>query len=74
MRLFAGLVWRSKPIDLWGNQFGGLKAGDAKELRRLRDENQRLTKLLAEAELQKLMLEASWLRETFEPGSGPSGC
>ena len=41
----------------WRNQFGGLKAQDAKELRRLRGENQRLKTLLAEAELEKAMLK-----------------
>jgi len=41
----------------WRNQFGGLKAEDAKELRRLKDENGRLKKLLAEAELDKAMLK-----------------
>ncbi len=41
----------------WRNQFGGLKAEDAKELRRLRDENGRLKKLLAEAELDNAMLK-----------------
>ena len=41
----------------WRNQFGGLKAEDAKELRRLRGENQRLKTLLADAELEKAMLK-----------------
>ena len=39
------------------NQFGGLKAEDAKELRRLRGENQKLKTLLADAELEKAMLK-----------------
>ena len=41
----------------WRHQFGGLKAEDAKELRRLKDENGRLKKLVAEAELGKAMLK-----------------
>lgn len=48
----------------WRNQFGGLKAEDAKELRLLKDENAWLKKLLAEAELEKAMLkevaEGNW--------------
>ena len=40
----------------WRNQFGGLKAEDAKRLRELEKENARLKKLLAEAELDKDML------------------
>lgn len=41
----------------WRNQFGGLKAEDAKELRRLKTENTQLKRLLAEAELEKLALK-----------------
>lgn len=40
----------------WRNQFGGLKTEDAKELKKLRAENQRLKRLLADAELDKDML------------------
>jgi transposase-like protein len=40
----------------WRNQFGGLKAEDAKRLKELEKENARLKKLLAEAELDKDML------------------
>ena len=40
----------------WRNQFGGLKAEDAKRLKELEKENSRLKKLLAEAELDKDML------------------
>ena len=35
----------------WRNQFGGLKAEDAKRLKELEKENARLKKLLAEKEL-----------------------
>jgi transposase-like protein len=41
----------------WRNQFGGMKANDAKRLKNLEAENARLKKLLAEAELEKSMLK-----------------
>ena len=41
----------------WRNQYGGMKANDAKRLKELEKENQRLKKLLAEAELDKSMLK-----------------
>jgi len=37
----------------WRNQFGGLKAWDAKKLKHLEKQNLQLKKLLAEAELEK---------------------
>jgi putative transposase len=37
----------------WRAQYGGLKADDAKRLKELQAENTRLTRLLAEAELEK---------------------
>jgi transposase-like protein len=37
----------------WRNQFGGLKAGDAKRLKDLEKENSTLKRLLADAELEK---------------------
>ena len=40
----------------WRSTYGGMKASDAKELKSLRSENNRLKKLLAEAELDKAML------------------
>jgi putative transposase len=40
----------------WLAQFGGMKAGDAKRLKELEIENARLKKLVADAELDKLML------------------
>lgn len=36
----------------WRHQYGGMKAEDAKELRHLRDENQRLKRMVADRELQ----------------------
>ena len=41
----------------WRNQYGGMKANDAKRLKQLEAENARLKKLLAEAELDKSMLK-----------------
>ena len=40
----------------WRNQYGGMKAEEAKRLKALEQENARLKKLLAEAELDKAML------------------
>lgn len=40
----------------WLGQYGGMKADDAKRLKELEGENARLKRLLAEAELDKLML------------------
>ncbi len=48
----------------WRNQYGGIKAPEAKRLKELEQENARLKKLLAEAELDKAMLkdlaEGNW--------------
>lgn len=41
----------------WRNQFGGLKAEDAKRLKDLERENSALKRLLAEAELEKAALK-----------------
>jgi putative transposase len=41
----------------WRNQFGGMKADDAKELRRLKDENGRLKRLVADLTLDNQMLK-----------------
>ena len=35
----------------WRNQYGGMKADDVKELRKLRDENQRLKRMVADQAL-----------------------
>jgi putative transposase len=37
----------------WRNQYGGMKAEEAKRLKKLEEENRRLKRLLAEAELDK---------------------
>ena len=41
----------------WRNQYGGMKAEEAKRLKELEVENKRLKKLLAEAELDKAILK-----------------
>ncbi len=41
----------------WRNQYGGMKAEEAKRLKKLEQENKRLKKLLAEAELDKAILK-----------------
>jgi putative transposase len=41
----------------WRNQFGGMKAEEAKRLKELEEENRRLKKLLAEAEVDKAILK-----------------
>jgi putative transposase len=41
----------------WRNQYGGMKAEEAKRLKELETENKRLKKLLAEAELDKEILK-----------------
>jgi transposase-like protein len=41
----------------WRNQYGGMKAEEAKRLKELEEENTRLKKLLAEAELDKAILK-----------------
>jgi transposase-like protein len=41
----------------WRNQYGGMKADDAKQLKELQVENSRLKKLVAEQALDKQILE-----------------
>lgn len=43
----------------WKKQFGGMKSEEAKRLRDLELENQRLKELLAEAELDKRILKTA---------------
>jgi len=44
-------------LHRWRNQYGGMKAEEAKRLKDLEVENKRLKKLLAEAELDKAILK-----------------
>ena len=56
----------------WRNQYGGMKADDAKELRELRKENQRLKRIVADKELEiDALREIS--RETSEPVAATPG-
>jgi putative transposase len=48
-------------IYRWKAKFGGMDVSDAKKLRALEQENQKLKRLLAEAELDKAALR-SWSR------------
>ena len=41
----------------WRSRFGGMEVSDARKLKALEDENRRLKKLLAEAELDKAILK-----------------
>ena len=41
----------------WRNQYGGMKAGEAKRLNELEDENKRLKKVVAELALDKDILQ-----------------
>ncbi len=55
----------------WRNQYGGLKANDAKELRRLKDENVRLKRVVADLTLDNAILREA-AQGTHKPGP-PSG-
>lgn len=44
-------------IYRWKSKYGGMEVSEAKRLRELEQENARLKKLLAEAELDKAMLK-----------------
>ena len=44
-------------LQRWRQQYGGMKAEEAKRLKELEEENRRLKKLLAEAELDKAILK-----------------
>ena len=48
----------------WSKQFGGMKSDEAKRLRELEVENQRLKEILAEAELDKRILKTA-LKENY---------
>ena len=44
-------------FDRWRNQYGGMKAGEAKRLKELEDQNKRLKKVVAELALDKDILQ-----------------
>jgi putative transposase len=56
----------------WRNQFGGLKADDAKRLKDLERENATLKRLLADAQLEKAALKEIG-GETSKPGTSAGG-
>ena len=43
---------RSRPTTRWRNQYGGMKADDARRLRELERENARLGRIVADKELE----------------------
>lgn len=51
-------------LDRWRNQYGGMKSSEAKRLKELEDENQRLKRLVADLSLDNQMLkfvnEGNW--------------
>ena len=55
--VFQALEISSTTWERWKKQYGGMKSDEAKRLRELEVENQRLKKLLAEAELDKKILK-----------------
>ena len=55
--VFQALEISEATYHRWRNQYGGMKCAEAKRLKELELENSRLKKLLAEAELDKVMLK-----------------
>lgn len=52
-----GLEISEHTFSRWRNQYGGMKADEAKELRHLRDENRRLKQMVANQALDIEMLK-----------------
>jgi transposase-like protein len=44
-------------LSRWRNQYGGMKSGDAKKLKKLERENNRLKRIVADLTLDKEMLK-----------------
>ena len=44
-------------LHRWRNQYGGMKAGDAKQLKELQQENARLKRVVADQALDKQILQ-----------------
>lgn len=57
--VFQHLEISSNTWERWKKQYGGMKSAEAKRLRELEIENQRLKELLAEAELDKKILKVA---------------
>ena len=56
-QVVQGLEISEQTFHRWRNQYGGMKAEEAKRLKELEEENRRLKKLLAEAEVDKAILK-----------------
>ena len=63
-QVVQSLEIKESTFHRWRNQYGGMKAEEAKRLKELEQENKRLKKLLAEAEVDKAILkealEGNW--------------
>ena len=57
VEVFQHLEISATAWERWKKQYGGMKSDEVNRLRHLEIENQRLKELLAEAELDKKMLE-----------------
>ena len=55
--VYQALEVSEATFNRWRNQYGGMKAEEAKRLKQLDQENKRLKNLLAEAELDKAILK-----------------
>ena len=56
-QILQALEISDKTLYRWRNQYGGMKAEEAKRLKHLEIENKQLKKLLAEAEMDKSILK-----------------
>jgi putative transposase len=56
-QLCQALEISEQTFHRWRNQYGGMKAEEARRLKEWEDENKRLKKLLAESELDKSILK-----------------
>ncbi len=55
--VYQALEVSEATFNRWRNQYGGMKAEEAKRLKQLDQENKRLKNLLANAELDKAILK-----------------
>lgn len=54
------LAVSEQTFSRWRNQYGGMKADDAKDLRRLKDENGRLKRMVADRDIDiEILKEAA---------------
>jgi len=58
-RVLQALVVSEATYHRWRQQYGGMKASEAKRLKELEQENARLKKLLADAHLDKDILKSA---------------